>query len=116
MRYLFFTIIGFFYFSSNVATALTLKCPHKKNNTAFNVVAIFWDDPKKGNYDLKPDNGDSPMPHYWSIDGEDKLWLVCKYGSELKKLFTTKIKGQVSSCHMIESVPKSGQYDSIECK
>jgi len=95
--------------------AAILKCPLKKTGLPFAGLSLFDGNPKK-QMDLKPDNGDSPLPHVWAVDSSVTPWLGCKYGTKNEILFSKVVKAHVTFCKTIESMEGSGKFDAIECK
>lgn len=99
-------------------------------------LAMFDQDPKK-NIQLKPDNGDGPQPHTWTIkpiESEKKddvpnwqqqsteqtksiiPWLVCYYGKNSKQLFVKRFAKIPQSCTTQASKTNAKIFNTVVCK
>jgi hypothetical protein len=54
-------------------------CPAKYQGRAFTQLELFTGQPADG-AQLKPDNGDEPLPHFWTFGGDDETYARCVYG------------------------------------
>lgn len=102
----------------------------------FKSLEMFDQDPKK-KMSLKPDNGDAPPPHTWTIKpAEEKKedgtpawqqaatekpkaiipWLVCYYGKNSKQLFVKRFAKIPSSCTTQASKTNPKIFNTVVCK
>jgi hypothetical protein len=100
-------------------------------------LAMFDQDPKK-NMQLKPDNGDAPPPHTWTIkpaDAEKKddntpnwqqpadaaasktiiPWLACYYGKNSKQVFVKRFAKIPQSCTTKASKTNPKIFNTVVC-
>ena len=106
-------VVSIFGFSNAVHAAKTWKCAPVTGKENFVGLDIYDDHPKKEIL-LKPDNGDDPYPHRWTLTGTDP-WYACRYGKENKIQFMKRL-GKVATCEMKESTDKSAIFDQIQCR
>lgn len=140
----------------SVEKAQTIECPLKmtvsykpeKNIPTFQFrdfetdtiefvsLAMFDQDPKK-KMQLKPDNGDAPPPHTWTIKpAEEKKddgapawqnattekpkaiipWLVCYYGKNSKQIFVKRFAKVPQSCTTQASKTNAKVFNTVVCK
>lgn len=97
-------------------------------------LAMFDQDPKK-NMQLKPDNGDGPQPHTWTIKPiEEKKddtpnwqqessksaaiipWLVCYYGKNSKQIFVKRFAKIPQSCVTKASKTDAKVFNTVVCQ
>lgn len=102
----------------------------------FKSLEMFDQDPKK-KMSLKPDNGDSPQPHTWTIKAPEEKkedgtpawqqtagekpkaiipWLVCYYGKNSKQLFVKRFAKIPSSCTTQASKTNPKIFNTVVCK
>lgn len=85
-----------------------------KKTLAFSGVHVFDGHPKE-RADLKPDNGDDALPHFWSLRGK-QFWAACSYGSEQKYLLIRQLKSVKHECRMSKVKPKDKAFQILFCK
>lgn len=99
-------------------------------------LAMFDQDPKK-KMQLKPDNGDGPQPHTWTIKpAEEKKddgtpawqnagaekpkaiipWLVCYYGKNSKQIFVKRFAKVPQSCTTQASKTNTKIFNTVVCQ
>lgn len=99
-------------------------------------LAMFDQDPKK-KMQLKPDNGDGPQPHTWTIkpveekkdDGTPAWqnttsekpkaiipWLVCYYGKNSKQVFVKRFAKVPQSCTTQAAKTNSKVFNTVVCR
>lgn len=102
----------------------------------FKSLEMFDQDPKK-KMSLKPDNGDAPQPHTWTIKPPEEKkedgtpawqqtasekpkaiipWLVCYYGKNSKQLFVKRFAKIPSSCTTQASKTNPKIFNTVVCK
>lgn len=102
----------------------------------FQRLEMFDQDPKK-KMSLKPDNGDAPPPHTWTIKPlEEKKeagtpawqnaptenakaivpWLVCYYGKNSKQVFVKRFAKIPSTCTTQAAKTNSKVFNTVVCK
>lgn len=102
----------------------------------FQRLEMFDQDPKKKML-LKPDNGDAPPPHTWTIKAPEEKkedgapawqqtatekpkaiipWLVCYYGKNSKQLFVKRFAKIPSSCTTQASKTNPKIFNTVVCK
>lgn len=98
-------------------------------------LAMFDQDPKK-KMQLKPDNGDGPQPHTWTIKPTEEKkdegapswqnstaekpkaiipWLVCYYGKNSKQIFVKRFAKIPQSCTTQASKTNSKVFNTVVC-
>lgn len=148
-------LVGLFFsiFTNAAPPALTIECPLKMpvnykpvksisnfqfrdfdtNTIEFQSLALFDGDPKK-KIQLKPDNGDAPQPHVWTLkipEPENKgnnwekpqtdehailPWVVCYYGSKSNQWFVRKLAKTPENCTEKAAKENSKVFNTIVCK
>lgn len=102
----------------------------------FKNLEMFDQDPKK-KMSLKPDNGDTPPPHTWTIKAPEEKkedgtpawqqttgekpkaiipWLVCYYGKNSKQLFVKRFAKIPSTCTTQASKTNPKVFNTVVCK
>lgn len=102
----------------------------------FQHLEMFDEDPKK-KISLKPDNGDAPPPHTWTIklDTAQKEentpawqqattektktiipWLVCYYGKNSKQLFVKRFAKIPKACTTQASKTNAKVFNTVVCQ
>jgi len=80
----------------------------------FSGVHIFDGHPKDM-AQLKPDNGDDALPHFWSLKGK-QFWMACSYGPEKKYLLILHLKPVRHECRMTKTQPDNQSYHRLNCR
>lgn len=102
----------------------------------FQRLEMFDQDPKK-KMSLKPDNGDAPPPHTWTIKPPEEKkddstpawqnsasekpkaimpWLVCYYGKNSKQLFVKRFAKIPSTCTTQAAKTNSKVFNTVVCQ
>lgn len=102
----------------------------------FQRLEMFDQDPKK-KMSLKPDNGDAPPPHTWTIKPPEEKkdenvpawqnatsekpkaiipWLVCYYGKNSKQLFVKRFAKIPAACTSQASKTNPKIFNTVVCK
>lgn len=102
----------------------------------FQRLEMFDQDPKK-KMSLKPDNGDAPPPHTWTIKPPEEKkddnmpawqnsttekpkaimpWLVCYYGKNGKQLFVKRFAKIPATCTTQASKSNPKIFNTVVCQ
>lgn len=118
-RYFVFGMIAVSAFVAESILAEKFTCPVAWKDKVFTGLQLFEGHPQK-KFQLKPDNGDDPLPHFWSLSGTS-FSAVCEYrplGTDVAPMqgIIHVIKGKPKNCLTEKASKEEGVYRVLNCE